>query len=170
MTSSSRLLVRNSGNDCNTSFIRDAYMQRVTSVLNADTMATASTLVFVNGEFWGVYNMRERYSPEYVESHYGVDKNNVTVIESDYSQVHTNTNADFVLSAGVEGGCALAASCSNIVCSDGETDIYVGAAGWCGRVVAARSGECTRTAMMCGNAAVSRNSSSACADNSSARV
>ena len=67
-------------------------------------MATASTLVFVNGEFWGVYNMRERYSPEYVESHYGVDKNNVTVIESDYSQVHTNTNADFVLSAGVEGG------------------------------------------------------------------
>ena len=47
--------------------------------------------------------MRERYSPEYVESHYGVDKNNVTVIESDYSQVHTNTNADFVLSAGVEG-------------------------------------------------------------------
>ena len=103
VTSFSRLLLRNSGNDCNTSFIRDAYMQRVTSVLNADTMATASTLVFVNGEFWGVYNMRERYSPEYVESHYGVDKNNVTVIESDYSQVHTNTNADFVLSAGVEG-------------------------------------------------------------------
>ena len=63
-------------------------MQRVTSVLNADTMATASTLVFVNGEFRGVYNMRERYSPEYVESHYGVDKNNVTVIESDYSRAY----------------------------------------------------------------------------------
>ncbi len=103
ITSFSRLLLRNSGNDCCSSFIRDAYMQRVSSVLNIDTMATASTLVFVNGEFWGVYNMRERYSPEYVESHYGVNKDNVTVIESDYSQVHTNTNADFVLSSGVEG-------------------------------------------------------------------
>jgi hypothetical protein len=103
ITSFSRLLLRNSGNDCASSYIRDAYMQRASSVLNVDTMATASTLVFVNGEFWGVYNMRERYSPEYVESHYGVNKDNVAVVESDYSQVHTNTNADFVLSSGEEG-------------------------------------------------------------------
>ncbi len=103
ITSFSRLLLRNSGNDCGTSYIRDAYMQRVCGGLSIDTMASASTLVFVNGEFWGVYNARERYSPEYVESHYGVQKENVTVIESDYSQVHTNTNAPFVVSSGVEG-------------------------------------------------------------------
>ncbi len=103
ITSFSRLLLRNSGNDCGTSYIRDAYMQRVSAGLNVDTMATASTLVFINGEFWGVYNIRERYSPEYVESHYGIQKENVTIIESDYSQVHTDTNAPFVLSSGVEG-------------------------------------------------------------------
>lgn len=103
ITSFSRLLLRNSGNDCGSSYIRDAYMQRVSAGLHVDTMATASTLLFVNGEFWGVYNARERYSPEYVESHYGVQKENVTLIESDYSQVHTNTNAPFVLSSGEEG-------------------------------------------------------------------
>ena len=103
ITSFSRIMIRNSGNDCGTSYIRDAYMQSASAGLNVDIMATASTLVFINGEFWGVYNVRERYSPEYVESHYGVNKDNVTVIESDYSQVHTNTNADFVLSSGVEG-------------------------------------------------------------------
>ena len=103
ITSFSRFMIRNSGNDCGTSYIRDAYMQATSAGLKVDTMATASTLVFINGEFWGVYNFRERYSPEYVESHYGVNKDNVTVIESDYSQVHTNTNADFVLSSGVEG-------------------------------------------------------------------
>ncbi len=103
ITSFSRLMIRNSGNDCASSYIRDAYMQSTAAGLYVDHMATASTLVFINGEFWGVYNMRERYSPEYVESHYGVNKDNVTVIESDYSQVHTNTNADFVLSSGVEG-------------------------------------------------------------------
>ena len=102
ITSFSRLLIRNSGNDCASSYIRDAYMQRVSGGLNVDIMATASTLVFINGEFWGVYNVRERYSPEYVESHYGVLKENVAVIESDYSQVHTNTNADFVVVTGLE--------------------------------------------------------------------
>ena len=103
ITSFSRIMIRNSGNDCGTSYIRDAYMQAASAGLNVDIMATASTLVFINGEFWGVYNVRERYSPEYVESHYGVSKDNVTVIESDYSQVHTNTNAPFVVSSGVEG-------------------------------------------------------------------
>ncbi len=103
ITSFSRIMIRNSGNDCGTSYIRDAFMQSTAMGLNVDTMATASTLVFINGEFWGVYNVRERYSPEYVESHYGVNKDNVTVIESDYSQVHTNTNADFVVSSGIEG-------------------------------------------------------------------
>lgn len=103
ITDFSRLLLRNSGNDCGVSYIRDAYMQRVCAGLYVDTMAAASTLVFVNGEFWGVYNIRERYSPEYVENHYGISKENVTVIESDYSQVHTNTNADYIVSSGAEG-------------------------------------------------------------------
>ncbi len=103
ITSFSRLLLRNSGNDCGNSYIRDAYMQRVSAGLNIDTMASASMLMFVNGEFWGVYNARERYSPEYVESHYGIQKENVAIVESDYSQVHTDQNADFVLSSGIEG-------------------------------------------------------------------
>ncbi len=103
ITTFDRLLLRNSGNDYGNSFIRDAYMQRVCEDTNVDIMASASTLVFINGEFWGVYNIRERYSPEYVESHYGVDKENVAVIESDYSQVHTNHMADYVVSAGIEG-------------------------------------------------------------------
>lgn len=103
ITSFSRLLLRNSGNDCGNSYMRDAYMQRVCSGLNVDTMASATVLVFINGEFWGVYNARERYSPEYVESHYGVDKDNVTIIESDYSQVHTDHNAPFIVSSGEPG-------------------------------------------------------------------
>lgn len=103
ITTFDRLLLRNSGNDYGHSFIRDAYMQRVCADTNVDYMESASTLVFINGEFWGVYNIRERYSPEYVESHYGVDKENVAVIESDYSQVHTNHMADYVVSSGIEG-------------------------------------------------------------------
>ena len=102
ITDFSRLLLRNSGNDCGVSYIRDAYMQRVSRVLNIDTMAYAPVLVFINGDFWGVYNARERYSGDYVQSHYGINKDNVALIESDYSQVHTNQNAPFIVSSGLD--------------------------------------------------------------------
>lgn len=98
ITDFSRLLLRNSGNDCMDSFIRDAYMQRVSRELDVHTMAYVPVLLFINGEFWGVYNARERYSPEYVESHYGVDKENVAIIESDYDGlvIDGNANAPFI--------------------------------------------------------------------------
>lgn len=129
ITTFDRLLLRNSGNDYGNSFIRDAYMQRVCQDTNVDIMASASTLVFLNGEFWGVYNIRERYSPEYVESHYGVDKENVAVIESDYSQVHTNHMADYVVSSGIEGDAdsfnALTAYMRSHNLADAEAYAYV---------------------------------------------
>ena len=102
ITDFSRLLLRNSGNDCGVSYIRDAYMQRVSRAMYADSMAYAPVLVFVNGDFWGIYNARERYSGDYVESHYGVDKDNVALIESDYSLVHVNQNAPFIVTSGLE--------------------------------------------------------------------
>jgi hypothetical protein len=102
ITEFSRLLIRNSGNDCGMTYIRDSYMQRACRNLNIDTMAYAPVLVFFNGEFWGVYNLRERYTGQYVESHYGIDADNVAVIESDYSQVHTNQNADYIVMSGTE--------------------------------------------------------------------
>ncbi len=101
ITSFSRLVLRNSGNDHKVSYIRDAYMQRVSSSLAADTMAYAPVLLFINGDFWGVYNARERYSGDYVQSHYGIDKDNVALIESDYSQVHSNQNAKFIVTSGL---------------------------------------------------------------------
>ena len=98
ITDFSRLLLRNSGNDCMDSFIRDAYMQRVSRELDVHTMAYVPVLLFINGEFWGVYNARERYSPEYVESHYGVDKENVAILESDYDAlvIGGNGGAPFI--------------------------------------------------------------------------
>ena len=102
ITDFARLLIRNSGNDCAQTYIRDVLMQRLSRTMNVETMAYTPALVFFNGEFWGVYNVRERYSGDYVQSHYGVAKDNVALIESDYSQVHTNTNADYVVTSGLD--------------------------------------------------------------------
>ena len=102
ITSFSRLLLRNSGNDAGESMFRDAYMQSASAELGADYMEYAPVFLFVNGEFWGVYNARERYSGDYVESHYGVNKDNVTILENDYSQVQSNKNAPYIVSSGLQ--------------------------------------------------------------------
>mgnify|MGYP004462513441 FL=1 len=50
---------------------------------------------------------------------------------------------------------ALSASFSNIVASDGDSDIDLGSASWSGKVAAAPSGDCSLSAIICGNATLS---------------
>ena len=103
ITTFSRLVLRNSGNDLYNSMMRDAYEQRASADLDVDTTASAPVLVFINGEFWGWYNARERYCEEYVEAHYGVDEANVAIIENDYTLVRTNRNAPLIVNDGDVG-------------------------------------------------------------------
>lgn len=39
-------------------------------------------VLFLNGEYWGVYWLNEKYDAKYFEYHYGVDKDNVIMIKS----------------------------------------------------------------------------------------
>jgi len=77
-----RFLLRNSGNDCSQAHLRDGLMQRLSASLDLGSQAYRPTLLFLNGEFWGIYNIRERYCAEYFESHYGVDPDNVVMLEA----------------------------------------------------------------------------------------
>ena len=95
-----RLILRNGGNDCGVSYVRDAFSQRLGGLLGVDHMAYTPALLFVNGEFWGVYNCRERYETQFATDHYGILPENVTVMESDYSKVNRDNLADYVVSDG----------------------------------------------------------------------
>ena len=75
-----RLLLRNSGQDWTQTMLRDAFMQSLARNLSFETMAYRPSVVFLNGEFWGVYNIRERYDVFYLETHYGVDPLQVDIL------------------------------------------------------------------------------------------
>ena len=77
------LVLRNAGNDCTWTGVmfRDALTQGLVSHLNIDTMAYRPSVVFLDGEFWGIYNIRERYDSEYLKSHYNVDKDKVVMLD-----------------------------------------------------------------------------------------
>ena len=75
-----RLILRNSGNDQPLTMFRDAAIQTIVAPLNFDTQAYCPTLVFINGEYWGLHNLRERYDRHYLARVYGVDPDNIDLL------------------------------------------------------------------------------------------
>ena len=76
-----KITLRNGGNDHVLHF-RDAIIQDLASETAVDIMASEPYILFLNGEFWGFYLLREKPEDYYIQSHYGIDKENVTVIKN----------------------------------------------------------------------------------------
>ena len=81
-TSYNRLLLRQSGNDWAETMFRDAAAHYLTSHLDLDIMAYRPKIVFINGEYWGIKNLRERYDRHYLERVYGVNPLNIDLLTS----------------------------------------------------------------------------------------
>lgn len=93
-----RLILRNGGNDAHLTTFRDAAIQEVCSKLNFDTQAFRPSIVFINGEFWGVHNIRERYDKHYLNRVYGVDKENIDLMEREEIKEGDSVHFDALLS------------------------------------------------------------------------
>ncbi len=98
------LLLRNGGGDMSGSTISrshfgDAYIQRVDRFLRADMMASNSVMVYVNGEFWGIYNTRDRLDTKYFEGKYGIPEEDFTMLECPHPLVY-GWDADYTTAYG----------------------------------------------------------------------
>ena len=80
-----RITLRNGGNDANYVKYKDSLLQTCVLDRNLSTQASVPCIAFINGEYWGIYTMQEDYNDDYVESHFGVDKDNVVMIKPDTS-------------------------------------------------------------------------------------
>lgn len=94
-----RILLRNGGGDnsgctISRSHIGDAYIARMDAGLHVDTMAYAPVLTFVNGEFFGIYNARERFDQKYFETVYGLPEEDLSMLECPYPLTY-GWNADY---------------------------------------------------------------------------
>jgi hypothetical protein len=90
-----RLLLRNSGNDWNNTLFRDAMLQELIKDFDLETQLYRPTTLYVNGEYWGIYNLRERYDSHYYEIKHGVDPQNLDFLERDATVIE-GTNDDYV--------------------------------------------------------------------------
>lgn len=82
ITSFDNIILRNNGNDCGQLYMRDALLQDLCKDRALGVQGYESCVVFINGEFWGFYNIRERIDENYLKSHYHVDKNDVTIVKN----------------------------------------------------------------------------------------
>lgn len=81
--------------------IKDPVAQRITEYMRPDSAASTPAALFINGEFWGIYEAREQYDNRYLDYHYeDIGKDDVVFLDRDW----TTENYKFTLSDnGYEG-------------------------------------------------------------------
>ncbi len=107
-TAYNRLMLRNSGNDFEFTLFRDAAMQEVVGHMNFDVQAYRPAIVFINGEYWGIHNFRERYDRHYLSRVYNLEDDRVDLLEGNAwvkegSNTHYNETIDYIETYGLSG-------------------------------------------------------------------
>ena len=74
------LVLRNSGQDRTNARIRDSFCMKAVKGLNIEQVETRLTVVYINGQYWGVYDLNENQNEDYLAAHYGVDPDAVDII------------------------------------------------------------------------------------------
>lgn len=69
----SAFTLREGGDDWDDAMLRDGMWNRIADdLINAETNAMRPSVVFLNGEYWGIYNIRSRWTEEWIFEKYGV--------------------------------------------------------------------------------------------------
>lgn len=76
-----RLVLRNAGNDYNHAYMRDALMTRLAASLNLETVGYRPVVSFLNGQFWAVYNLREKVDEYFISERMGLAPELIDLLE-----------------------------------------------------------------------------------------
>ncbi len=88
-------LLRTGGNDWDDTQIKDGMLSSLASTrMDLDYQGFRPCVVYINGEYWGLYNIREKLNDDYLETYYGADKDNVDIISFGYG-VHKGSYDNF---------------------------------------------------------------------------
>ena len=62
--------------------LTDALCHRVARYLDVDVLGSRAVVVFLNGEYWGIYYMEESTDSHYLEDHYDVESDSCNIIKN----------------------------------------------------------------------------------------
>ena len=88
-----KLIVRNGGNDYAQTKMQDVFTQSLVENRAFATQSARPCVVYLNGEYWGLYNLTERYSDDFLETEFGLkDKSNAVMVKN--AEVDTDGEDD----------------------------------------------------------------------------
>ena len=77
-------LLRSSSDDWVWAMLRDALTQRIfIEHCSFGTQAYEPSITFINGEYYGIHNIREKYNEAYLENNYGADPDNLDILKGE---------------------------------------------------------------------------------------
>ncbi len=100
-TEYNNFLLRNSGNDLVSTMFRDALMTSLLYQTDLDRQAYKPASVYINGNYWGIMNIREKINEHFLATHHGVDPYQIDFLEDTGNPIvgdpdHYNNMLDFL--------------------------------------------------------------------------
>lgn len=75
------IILRNGGNDWQFTLFRDAMVSELLDSFPLDKQDWRPMAVYLNGEYWGLLEMREAFDDEYFQTHYETPEGSVSMLE-----------------------------------------------------------------------------------------
>ena len=82
ITEYNNFVLRSSGQDWWRTMFRDGMAQTlIKQGMNLDYQDYRPSILFINGKYWGIHNIREKLNEHYVEAHYNINPDSIDLIE-----------------------------------------------------------------------------------------
>ena len=75
------LVLRNGGNDWGQSMMRDGLTSTLVRNMDIDRQAFQPAVVYINGEYWGIHNIREKINSNYINENHFANPSDINLLE-----------------------------------------------------------------------------------------
>ncbi len=89
-----QFILRHSGNDYRNTRFKDAFLTSLAQESDLDIQKSSPCHLFINSEYWGVYNIREKINKYYIDNNYSCGTNGIDILQG-YKTVDEGSSEDY---------------------------------------------------------------------------
>jgi hypothetical protein len=82
------IVIRQSGQDATKSRFRDVLMTQLISASGVDYQANRPIVLYINGQYWGIYNIREKINAHFIANNHGIAVEDVNLLRANGAPDH----------------------------------------------------------------------------------
>ncbi|MFO7869408.1 MAG: CotH kinase family protein [Bacteroidales bacterium] len=90
------IILRNSGNDFNNTQMRDGMISALARNMDVGRSAYQPAIVYINGEYYGIQNFREKPNKHYFVDNYGVSEDSISLLRVSESDTRLGSADNYI--------------------------------------------------------------------------